>query len=142
MKSKPVSTFVLCFVALGTLAAQSPMRPGRWEVTMQMQMPNMPVQMPEVKTSSCITPEQLKKDPASGLPSGTQNTASNQCKATDYKYTENTVTWKVTCVGQQAMTADGEMTFMGDSYTGSMKMTTPQGAMAMKLAGKRLGDCE
>jgi hypothetical protein len=119
-----VSTLVLCTAALVTLAAQSPMRPGRWEVTMQ--------------TSSCITAEQLAKDPTTGLNTGT---GSNQCKVTDQKYSGNKVAWKMVCTGQGAMTGDGEMTFTGDTYTGAMKMTTPQGAMTMQLAGKRVGDC-
>jgi hypothetical protein len=29
----------------------------------------------------------------------------------------------------------------GDSYTGTMKMTTPQGNMSMTMAGTRVGDC-
>jgi hypothetical protein len=33
------------------------------------------------------------------------------------------------------------MTFKGDSYTGVMKMSMPQGEMTMNVAGKRLGDC-
>ena len=140
MRSIFVSMLVLCTVAAAMVSAQSPMRPGRWEVTMQMQMPNMPMQMPATKTSSCITAEQLGKDPASSLPSGGPN-PQNQCKVTDYKFVGNTATWKVVCSGRQEMTADGEMTYMEDSYVGSMKMTTPQGMMSMKLEGKRLGDC-
>ena len=30
--------------------AQGPMRPGRWESTMQMQMAGSPIQMPEMKS--------------------------------------------------------------------------------------------
>ena len=41
----------------------------------------------------------------------------------------------------QAMTGTGEMTFGDDSYTGVMKMNMAQGAMSMKMEGKRLGDC-
>ena len=37
------------------------------------------------------------------------------------------------------MTTSGEMTFTDDSYNGTMKTDTPQGAMTMKIAGKRLG---
>jgi hypothetical protein len=33
------------------------------------------------------------------------------------------------------------MTFTDDSYAGTMKMNTAQGDMAMKVSGKRLGDC-
>jgi hypothetical protein len=39
------------------------------------------------------------------------------------------------------MTGTGEMTFGDDSYTGTMKMNMAQGAMSMKMEGKRLGDC-
>jgi len=66
MKSLLVSALLLTLTAVA-IHAQNPMRAGQWEVAMQMQMPGM--QMPEMKTAQCITPEQLAKDPASGLPS-------------------------------------------------------------------------
>jgi hypothetical protein len=138
MRSMLVSMMMLCALAMATLFAQNPMRPGRWEVTMQMSMPNMPVQMPQTKTSSCITAEQLQKDPTSGLNTGP---GSNQCKVTDQKFSGSKVSWKMACAGQAAMTGEGEMTFMDDTYTGTMKMTTPQGAMTMQMNGKRVGDC-
>jgi hypothetical protein len=119
--------------------AQTPMRPGRWEVTMQMQMPQAPVQMPEMKTTQCITPEQLK-DPVNAVPQTGAN-ANQDCKVSDYKVTGTTVTWQLACTKPQAMTSTGEMIFDGDTYAGTMKMKTAQGDMSMTLAGKRLGDC-
>lgn len=136
-----LSLAVLMLVALAatTILAQSPMRPGRWEVTMQMQMANMPMQMPEMKTTQCVTEAQLK-DPASAVPSASaRNNAS--CKVSDYKATDSMVSWKLACTGQEAMTGTGEMTFVGDTYTGLMKLMMTQGEMSMKMAGKRLGDC-
>ena len=137
MKSLLASTF-LVVVTVIAVVAQSPMRPGQWESTMQMQMPGMP--MPEMKSSRCITPEQLQKDPASGLPNGAMD-RSSACKVSDYKQTGNTVSWKMACAGEQAMSGEGELTFAGDTYTGAIKMVMPQGAMIMKMSGKRLGDC-
>jgi|SRR5688500_1769431 hypothetical protein len=139
---KATFVFVVALLIGATaLVAQSPMRPGRWEITMQMQMPNMPVQMPETKTTQCITPEQVK-DPANTLPRGPQGRgASQDCKVSDYKVSGNTVTWRMTCSTPQPMTSTGEMTFTGDSYTGTMKMNMPQGDMSMKLTGKHVGDC-
>jgi hypothetical protein len=134
---------VLAVIALAAgLAAQSPMRPGLWETTMQMQMPNMPIKMPEMKVNSCVTPEQLK-DPASTLPRGPQTGRADQtdCKVSDYKQSGNTVTWKMACTKPQQMTSAGEMTYTNDSYTGTMTMSSAQGAMTMQLSGKRLGDC-
>jgi hypothetical protein len=136
-----LSLSALVLVALGaaTIFAQSPMRPGRWEVTMQMQMANMPMQMPEMKTTQCVTEAQLK-DPASAVPSASaRNNAS--CKVSDYKVVDNMVSWKVACTGQETMTGTGEMTFTGDTYVGLMKLMMAQGEMSMKTSGKRLGDC-
>ena len=123
--------------ALAAQTPQNPMREGRWEIIGQMQMPNVPVQIPETKTTQCVTAEQLK-DPTSALPSGP---GQDSCKLTDYKVSGNTVSWKMACAAPQTMSGSGELTFAGDSYTGTVIMSTPQGEMTMKLAGKRLGDC-
>ena len=108
---------------------------------MQMQMAGSPVQMPEMKTTQCVTPDQVK-DPTSTLPTGPQGRdGKNDCKVQDYKMYGNTATWKMVCTTPQPMTSTGEMTFTDDSYNGTMKMDSAQGEMTMKMAGKRLGDC-
>ena len=130
-------------IIVATVIAQGPIRPGQWDVTMQMQMAGSPVQMPEMKTSRCVTPEEAK-DPSKSLPNGPQGRGGQKsdCKMSDYKVTGNTATWKMVCTSPQAMTSTGEMTFTDDSYTGTMKMDSPQGPMTMKMAGKRVGDCK
>ena len=140
MRSIALSLFLLGAAAATATAVQTPMRPGRWEVVMNMQMPNMPASMPEMKSTQCITPEQLAKDPASGLPRGMDQT-SKDCTVSDFKVDGSTVSWKMACTGQMKMSGTGEMTFKDDTYAGVMRMTMPQGEMTMKLAGKRLGDC-
>lgn len=130
-------TLLVSVSALAAQVPQNPMREGRWEVTAQMQMPNVPIQIPETKTTQCVTAEQLK-DPASALPSGP---GQSSCKVTDYKVSGSTVSWKMACSAPQAMSGSGELTFAGDSYTGTVLMSTPQGGMSMKLAAKRVGDC-
>jgi uncharacterized protein DUF3617 len=130
---------VLTVVAI----AQSPIRPGRWEVTMQMQMAGSPIQMPEMKTTRCVTPEDAK-DPARSMPTGPEGRGGQKsdCKMSDYKTSGNTATWKMVCTTPQPMTMTGEMTFTDDSYTGTMKSDTAQGQMTMKTAGKRVGECK
>ena len=139
---KGMSCIALVFLVGATIAAQSPIRPGQWEVVMQMDMPNMPLKMPEMKTTQCVTPGQAK-DPASALPSGPQagRGGKSDCKVSDYKVSGQTVTWKVACTMPQPITSTGEMTFTDDSYAGTMKMNTPQGDMNMKVSGTRLGEC-
>ena len=135
MKSIKV-TIALCGMIAAAVSAQGPMREGRWEVTMQMQMPNMPMQMPAMKNSQCITKEQLQ-DPSKGLPSASPD-RNNSCTVSDYKADGNKVTWKMACPD---MTGTGEITFKGDTYDGLMKLTSSQGEMSMKMSAKRLGDC-
>lgn len=129
--------------AVVVLAAQNPMRPGQWETVMQMEMPGMPMKMPEMKNAQCVTAEDLAKDPSTGLPRGMAGQRGNKdtCTVSDYKVDGSRVTWSMACTGQMAMNGTGEMTFKGDSYTGVMKMSMPQGEMTMNVAGKRLGDC-
>jgi hypothetical protein len=141
---KTTLSAALALLVTGIAIAQSsPIRPGRWEVTMQMQMAGSPIQMPEMKTTRCVTPEDAK-DPTRSLPSGPEGRGGQKsdCKVSDYKVSGNTATWKMACTTPQAMTGTGEMTFTDDSYTGTLKTEMAQGQMAMKMAGKRLGDCK
>jgi hypothetical protein len=131
---------VTCLVAASWIvSAQGPKRDGRWDVTMEMEMPGMPMKIPPVKTVQCITKEQAD-DPNQSVPKG-QPGKDGDCKVSDYKVAGNKVTWTMTCTGKNAMTSTGEMTYAGDSYTGVMKTKTGEMEMTMKYTGKRLGDC-
>jgi hypothetical protein len=141
MKTTLVVTMAV-LVGVTAAIAQSPMRPGRWESTMQMQMAGSPIQMPEMKSSRCVTAEDVK-DPTRSLPSGPEGRGGpkSDCKAQDYKVSGNTVTWKMVCTTPQPTTMTGEMTFTDDTYNGTMKMDSAQGPRTMKVAGKRVGEC-
>jgi hypothetical protein len=141
MKIRLTVVLTLLAVATAGLIAQGGIRPGRWETSVQMEMAGSPVQMPAMKSTRCVTPEQAK-DPSSlqADPSGGRGGKSD-CKASDQKMSGNTVSWKITCSSPQPMTGTGEMSFADDTYTGTMKMNMAQGAVSMKMEGKRLGDC-
>ncbi|HEY7446668.1 MAG TPA: DUF3617 family protein [Vicinamibacterales bacterium] len=119
--------------------AQSPIRDGRWDVTMQMEMANLPTKIPPMKTTQCITKEQAA-DPTKSLPSGSAD-SKNDCKVSDYKVDGSKVSWKVACSKPQKMAGSGEMTFTDETYDGALKMSMEFGEMTMKLSGKRTGEC-
>lgn len=138
---------VVCAAALPTLA-QGPRRDGKWEVKMEMDMPNMPnmpagFQMPAFTTTQCITPAEAN-DPSKSMPQGGRGRGPNpdKCKVSDYKVDGNKVTWSMKCDPPEAMTGTGEFVYSGDTYTGVMKMDRGGQQMTMKYAGKRLGDCD
>lgn len=118
--------------------AQAPRRDGRWEVKTEMEMPGMPMKMPAMTTTQCITREQAD-DPQRSVPQG--RGAPNNCKVSDYKVTGNKVTWSMKCEGPEAMSGTGEITYGENTYEGVMKMEREGQTMTMKYTGKRLGDC-
>ena len=121
------------------LVAQAPRQDGRWQVTMEMSMPDMPMNMPPFTTEQCLTPEDVK-NPQAVVPQGRGNQQGN-CTVSDYKQSGNKISWSMKCEGQNAMTGTGEMTYEGATYNGVMNMNMSGRSMMMKLAGKRLGDC-
>jgi len=139
MTSFRIALLMVAAAMVLPVAAQSPMREGQWETTVQMQMANMPMQMPPMTTSRCVTADDIK-DPNKSLPSGPD--AKSSCKVSEYKTEGNKVTWKVACASPQKMSGIGELVYAGNSYTGAAKMSMDMGEMTMKYSGKRLGDCK
>ncbi len=140
MRANLLAAVVWCVAAVA-LAAQAQMRPGMWEIAVQVQMPGAPP-MPEMKLNQCVTAEQLQKGPSAVLPNPTGAAGSSECKVTDTKTTGNTVTWSVACTGEPPMTGSGELTLEGDTYKGTMTMNMSGMQMPMKLAAKRVGECK
>lgn len=141
--------------SVSLLAQTGPRRDGKWEITMEMQMPGMPnmanmpnmpagMGMPPMKSTQCITKEEAA-DPQKALPGAPQRPGAppQDCKVTNQKIVGNKVTWDMACTGANPMTGTGEVVYAGDGYTGNMVMNMARGGapMAMKYTGKRLGDC-
>jgi hypothetical protein len=139
---------VLASAAAAVFAqAGGPRRDGNWEVTIEMQMPNMPagMSMPPMKTTQCVTKEDAA-DPNKAAPRGPQRGGPPpDCKVSDYKAEGNKVSYKMVCTGAQPMSGNAEFVYGTDSYTGTMTMNLERGgqgmAMTQKYTGKRLGDC-
>jgi hypothetical protein len=139
MKARYISGVLLTVALSWTVLAQtqSPMRPGNWQVTMKMNLPGMG-DMPPMTQTQCVTPAMLK-DPQTAIPKGPEG---GDCKVSDYKFTDSTATYKVTCTQPMAMTMLGEMKYSGtDSYTGTMTMDTNGQKLSMNFDAKRLGEC-
>lgn len=119
-------------------AADSPQKPGKWQIKMEMEMPGMPVKLPPVNWDVCLTEEDLK-DPSKAVP-GNDPKKKTDCKVSDYKVDGKTVTWAVECPKQNTKGV-GEVTYDDNSYTGSMDMTVGEQEMKMKYSGKWLGEC-
>jgi hypothetical protein len=133
-----LNLMAVCLFAVPLIAAdapKNPMKPGKWEMTVQMDMPGM--QMPARTFTKCITKEQVESSD-SAVPGGRDDA---KCKVSDVNVSGNTVTWKTNCPQRQT-TGEGKVTYEGDAYKGEMHMKMPQSEMNIKYTGKRLGDCD
>ena len=133
---------VLVIAASSAALAQGPRRDGKWEITTEMDMPGMPMKMPAMTSTQCITKEQAA-DPQKAVPQGTPPGRGNpsDCKVSDYKSTGDKVTWTLKCEGREAMTGNGEITYAADAFKGTMTLNRGGQAMTLKYSGKRVGDC-
>jgi hypothetical protein len=121
------------------------LNPGKWEITTTVEMAGMPMKMPPIKTTQCMTKDDmiLKNLPQPGP--GMQGEKNNPCKVTNTEIKGDTVIWDLVCEGQQGMVSHGEITYHGDTMEGFVKMTGQQGQkppMTLKLKGKRIGPCD
>jgi hypothetical protein len=129
-----VCTLILALAVPASFAADAPsVKAGKWQWTMQMDIPGMPFKVPPVKVEHCVTPEDAK----SAVPSD-QN--GKDCKASNPEVDGNTYRWTVDCP-KQKMTAKGEITYSDDTMTGELKMNSDGQESSMKYTGKWLGSC-
>lgn len=137
---------VICAFAIPTaIFAAHPAKPGKWEMTTEIDMPGMPIKMPAVTTAVCITKEDLEKNPESTVPKPRKGREDRKdCKVTDYKVDENTVTWNLKCEGQNPVTGNGKITYSADSFDGWMTMKINDRAdMKATYKGKWIGaECD
>lgn len=132
-----ISIFALALTA-STALAESPMNPGQWRVVTKTEMPGMPMAIPDVTNTYCLTEEDM-------VP---QNEEPGQdCKTVEYNVSGNKVNWRIVCEGAQGKTdSRGKITYHGNTFEGSAETTVNvpgQGKMTMTntMSGKRIGDC-
>jgi Protein of unknown function (DUF3617) len=134
-------SFTLCTIVLAIATtmfaadAKSPMKPGKWQITITMDMPGMPMKMPPMTFVNCVTKEQAEN------PQPPKTKQNDDCKVSDYKMDGNVVTWSMKCE-KQNMTGEGRITFSSDSYEGESHMKMSDMEVSQKYAGKYLGECD
>jgi hypothetical protein len=134
-----VSIIVLTAISTSFAGSELNMQEGKWEITTQMRVPGMPVNMPPMKNTQiqCLT----KKDfvPQSSQP-------GQECKITEKKIVGSTVTWTMICKNPGGvMKGTGKVTYKGDTFEGTMKMLMPQQdnmEVTSHVSGRRTGSCK
>lgn len=125
-----------CSLALALVASPGGSDPAAdgesWEVTSQMSMVGVPIQMPSQTHRVCSRPNEA---PARG--------PDPSCRNTAFARSGNKLTWTVECTGEQSMTGHAEIVYAGnDAYSGNIRFESADGVMLLNLTGKRVGTCQ
>ncbi len=144
MDMRKIALYVaVAALAVPALAADAPMKAGKWQMTSEMKMEGMDMKMPPMTFEHCVTPEEAEKTATTAPHKGKNDT----CKTTDYKIDGKVATWKLACEKPEA-TGEGKITYESDSFAEEMHlvMKNPSSGETMKvdqkLTGKRSGDCD
>jgi hypothetical protein len=133
MTPRALALTALLLASLASPASsEAPATGESWEITSQMVMEGMPMQMPKQTQRVCqernwTEPPGAKRD--------------ESCRITDLRTSGNTTTWNMTCTGRDAMSGRGEITRTPNSYSGAITMSSEYGGMKIQLSGKLLGEC-
>ncbi len=130
--------FLLAFGSLAAPASALNLKPGKWQITVEMQMSG--VRIPPATTTQCITREEAES-PDGALPHSLGNGKDDDCKLSDVKMEGDSVAFRLTCPKKQ-VTAEGTFHYAGDAYDGTMRINMPSGELTQKFAGKHVGECE
>lgn len=130
------SLFLLATGLLAVPAFSSNLQPGKYQVTVEMEMGDM--KMPPTTVTQCISKEDAEK---AGTTIQQTLGADGDCKLSDVKADGDTITYKVACPKKQ-ISGDGTFHVAGETYDGTMHLNMAGSQMTQKFSGKRLGACD
>lgn len=136
--SAALSLFFGVVLLLAGCQAGPDMKEGRWEINTEMGLKGIPIRMPAVAETQCLS----KKNPIPQKQSPERN-----CTVTEQQTEGDTVTWKTVCRDNGTeMISEGVITYSGVLFSGKIDTTISGGPVAMTasntITGKYLGPCE
>lgn len=112
---------------------------GLWEITAEVGMQGVPIQMPPIVTRQCITPENIISQ------INQFNQSDQNCKVTNLLVAKNKASYDLNCVLETGeMAGHGFVSYRGERLKGSLTTTMTPGNMVMRYnyTGRRIGSCK
>lgn len=136
--------YVLAIVlAVPGICWSQDLSPGLWRISLQVQSAAVPVTMPPLQLSQCLSAEDAK-DPAKLLGSVASPGATG-CTYSDKRYSGNSFHFAMECTGTLAIRATGNVSFTSTSVSGtiatSATVTGQPVEMRNSISAQRIGDC-
>ncbi|PLX47960.1 MAG: hypothetical protein C0613_12455 [Desulfobulbaceae bacterium] len=138
-KCKAFSVGAGLALAVSACSGSGPeLQEGMWEITTEVNMPGMPMQIPAMVHRQCLGPDDVvpRQGPAQ----------QEICDYSKARIRGNTVSWTVECTSPGGTTTTvGEITYRGTTFDGSLQVAM-SGAVEMSgtnhISGRRVGDCQ
>ena len=109
------------------------MKEGLWYITVKMDVPGMPVQIPPKTYTQCLTQKEAVPKPKE---------ANNNCEIVKQDVKGETVSWKVECKTKEGTAvSDGTITYKGDTMEGVITMKQGDMKATQRLSGRWIGKC-
>jgi hypothetical protein len=139
-----LTAVLLVLSPLPAVAAAPAMQPGLYEISVQMVMKGMPMQMPVTSFRHCITPQDIVDGKAYV---GSKD--NKDCKISNLKQSGNSVSYDFACVmqGHGSMVGRSSGTSHATGYDMQMSgrfVPAMEGMseFSQKMSAKRLGACK
>lgn len=129
---------ICLFLGLIGCSSGPDMKEGEWEISTEMGMKGIPIKMPAMSHTQCLTKDDL-------IPQG-ENQQQANCSVSEQKVEGNTVSWKMVCTeGSTETKSEGFITYSGVLFSGKVDITISGGPVSMTanstITGKYLGPC-
>jgi hypothetical protein len=127
-------TVLILILCVHITFAAPDIKEGRWDITVKMEMPGMPMEMPAVQFTQCLSSQNnipVNKDEL------------KDCKILSSSTDGNTAKWVMQCSqGVQQITSRGKITYSGDTFNGEAQIQIQGMDITQKMKGRHLGACE
>ena len=138
MRAKQILAAIALLALAATAAwAQLALRPGKYNVTMELTLPGAPISNTQEDTD-CLTPEDAKDLVKAMM---RELTSESSCSASNVKQAGNKLTFDAACTIQgNVVSSATELTITSDTaYTAVMQVNAAGVNTQLKIAGKWAG---
>jgi uncharacterized protein DUF3617 len=133
--------FLPALVLVGSVCAEDAvLKPGFYEITVTLEMPNVVTGIGPGTVHRCVTAEDLRSGDAFGV---LGDNPIRSCPITEYSISGSRVLYRIACPGPNTPTAAGVFDLMPTSYHGviTMDMGGKNMTMSERHRARRLGAC-
>jgi hypothetical protein len=131
--------FSLSFASAAAIAADTDIREGLWEVSVQAEVGGQPLSATPMVVRQCVSNQSVQD--LMGQMGG-----AGACQISDFQRNGNRAQWKLACTGTMDVSGTGETEIADDQFSGKLDLVIKTGGESMPMAqtfkAHRVGACQ